>query len=225
MKSYEGIVDDWIWYISFISLSLHVSTHVNTQVSEPGIVGTVNSMLIQIHVDIAMSNRTCQEALSLDEVRLLHLDGFLTVWLLHASCDPGFCLPWAPKPVVLLDWQEHDKWDALKLMFRRERESLEKLREDKARSWLICSSAHTGLPIVYIYMLVRYRLSFLVFSGVSSTLTSCSILEVLHGPKIDWTGVPVALGWNSTKHDRLRDWFSGYAVCNQVAGLNSGNQI
>eukprot|EP00434_Breviolum_minutum_P019478 symbB.v1.2.017180.t1/scaffold1291.1/size126360/3 len=29
--------------------------------------------------------------------------------------------------------QEHDKWDALKLMFRRERESLEKLREDKAR--------------------------------------------------------------------------------------------
>lgn len=154
MKSYEGIVDDWIWYISFISLSLHVSTHVNTQVSEPGIVGTVNSMLIQIHVDIAMSNRTCQEALSLDEVRLLHLDGFLTVWLLHASCDPGFCLPWAPKPVVLLDWQEHDKWDALKLMFRRERESLEKLREDKARSWLICSSAHTGLPIVYIYIYV-----------------------------------------------------------------------
>ena len=29
--------------------------------------------------------------------------------------------------------QEHDKWDALKLIFRRERESLEKLREDKAR--------------------------------------------------------------------------------------------
>jgi hypothetical protein len=29
--------------------------------------------------------------------------------------------------------EEHDKWDALKLMFRRERESLEKLREDKAR--------------------------------------------------------------------------------------------
>ena len=108
------------------------------------------SVLIQIHVDIAMSNRTCQDALSLDEVRLLHLDGFLTVLLLHASCDPGFCLPWAPKPVVLLDWQEHDKWDALKLMFRRERESLEKLREDKARSWLICSSAHMGLPIVYI---------------------------------------------------------------------------